>query len=92
MKKSIITLAMFTICLCGCGSGEPSLSEIEDGFRMSFASQTGMPASSMHVKAKRLEKGRWAVRMTATRYDGQSRSLDATAVMDENGDIHYYTD
>ncbi len=80
------------LAMCGCGGGEPSVGEIERGFKRSFASQTGISASSMRVRARRLGHGRWAVRMTATRADGMSRSLDATAVMDERGDIHYYTD
>lgn len=74
--------------ICGCGPSEPSESEIANGMRRQFIMNTGAYPSS--VKAKKIGSGRWAVRMTAERY-GERRSLDATAIMDKNGDIHYYT-
>lgn len=78
--------------ICGCGSNERSLSEIEKGIMDSFSSQMGIPRSALSVKARSVGSGRWAVQITATRADGQRRSLNATAVMDKNGDIHCYTD
>ena len=95
-------LKMFVCCtllaMIGCDSGnqsvaaKPTLREIEDGFKESMSRDAGIPQSCMSVKATAIGSGRWAVRMTATRYDGQQRTLNATAVMDKNGDIHYYTD
>lgn len=95
-------LKMFVCCtllaMIGCDSGnqlvaaKPTLREIEDGFKESMSRDAGIPQSCMSVKATDIGSGRWAVRMTATRYDGQQRTLNATAVMDKNGDIHYYTD
>lgn len=72
----------------GCGPSEPTESEIANGMRRQFIMNTGAYPSS--VRAKKIGSGRWAVRMTAERY-GERRSLDATAIMDKNGDIHYYT-
>ena len=40
---------------------------------------------------RKIGDGRWAVTMEAERY-GERHTLNATAVMDKNGDIHYYTD
>lgn len=90
MKELIV--ASLLLALCGCGSNEPSISEIERGSERSFASQLGASSSQVSARATRSGNGRWNVRITATRYDGAKRSINATAVMDKNGDIHYYTD
>lgn len=90
MNKLLIGIVLLS--LCGCGPSGPSNREIEDGCKRSFSQQAGVPASQLAVKASSLGSGRWALKMTVTRYDGAKRSLNATAVMDKNGDIHYYTD
>lgn len=89
--KKLLFISLLA-ALCGCDSNEPSLSEIENGFRYSFSRDTGIPESRISARAKKLGSGRWAIKSTTTRYDGARRSLNATAIMDENGDIHYYTD
>lgn len=90
MKNLIVASLLLTFC--GCGSNEPSISEIEHGCERSFARQLGISTSQLSASATRIGNGRWDVRITVTRYDGARRSLNATAVMDANGDIHYYTD
>ena len=90
MKKLIVASLLFAIV--GCGSSEPSISEIERGCERSFASQLGASASQVSARATKSGDGRWDVRITATRYDGARRSLNATAIMDKNGNIYYYTD
>lgn len=96
--KILIVLGCALFAVLGCDLGnqsvaaKPTLREIEDGFKESMSRDAGIPQSCMSVKATDIGSGRWAVRMTATRYDGQQRTLNATAVMDKNGDIHYYTD
>ena len=97
VMKILGAIVFMSFVIVGCDSGgysaaKPTLREIEDGFQDSMSCDAGIPQSCMSVKATDIGSGRWAVRMTATRYDGQQRTLDATAVMDKNGDIHYYTD
>ena len=75
----------------GCGPSEPSNSEIATGMKRSFITETGAYSANLNAKAKKIGDGRWAVKMTAEK-DGYKRTLNATAVMDKNGDIHYYTD
>ena len=53
--------------------------------------ESGNCSDFLDTKAKRIGNGRWAVRMVGER-NGVRRTLNATAVMDKNGDIHYYTD
>ena len=80
--------------LLGCSPSEPSLSEIEQNCKAVFLSEAGIPSqyhNNFTVKAKKVGSGRWRITMTAERF-GQSRSLNGFAVMDSNGDIHYYTD
>ncbi len=81
------------LATCGCGSSvpEPSLSEIERGMKESFIRQTNAFSADLDAKAKKIGNGRWSVKMTVRR-NGEQRSLNATAVMDENGGIHYYTE
>ena len=59
----------------------------------SFVNETGVNPDSLQLKAKarKIGNGRWTVTMEAERY-GERHTLNATAVMDKNGDIHYYTD
>lgn len=80
------------ICiLAGCGKSEPSEAEIAHGMKKSFIRQTGASYSNLKTRARKIGNGRWSVELIGDRY-GQRRTLNATAVMDKNGDIHYYTD
>lgn len=82
----------FLICtIIGCGKSQPSEAEIADGMKSTFIRQTGLYSSDVNARAKKIGDGRWSVKLTAERY-GQRRTLNATAVMDKNGDVHYYTD
>ena len=87
----IALLALTTLAFLGCGPKEPSLAEIERGMVDTFRRESGNYSDYLDAKAKRIGNGRWAVRMTAERY-GERRTLNATAVMDKNGDIDYYTE
>ncbi len=92
MMKQAVLLAASLMLLVGCGPSEPSTAEVERGMVESFRRETGLTTGKLEAKAKKIGNGRWAVRMTGERYDGERRSLDATAVMDKNGDLHYYTE
>ena len=87
-----IMLMGLVLALIGCGASEPSNKEIAQGMMESFVRDTGVRPAKLKAKAKKIGDGRWAVTMEAERYDGGRRTLNATAVMDKNGDIHYYTD
>ena len=87
----IALLSFMALAFAGCGPKEPSISEIERGMVNTFRQESGNYTDFLDANAKRIGNGRWAVRMTAERY-GERRVLNATAVMDKNGDIHYYTD
>lgn len=87
-----IVLAGLVLALAGCGASEPSNKEIAQGMMRSFVRETGVQPPNLKAKAKKIGNGRWAVAMEVEWYDGQRRKLNATAVMDKNGDIHYYTD
>lgn len=87
----IALLSLTTLAFIGCGHKEPSIAEIERGMVNTFRQETGNYTDYLGAKAKRIGNGRWAVRMTAERY-GERRTLNATAIMDKNGDIHYYTE
>ena len=89
--KSLIIVGL-VLAMAGCGASEPSDNEIARGMVRSFSRETGIPIANLKAKAKKIGNGRWAVSMEATRYDGNRRKLNATAVMDKNGSIHYYTD
>ena len=86
-----IMLIGLAIALAGCGASEPSTAEIARGMKESFMRETGAYSANLDAQAQKIGNGRWAVRLTAERY-GERRTLNATAVMDKNGDIHYYTD
>ena len=90
-KSAAVVLAV--TLLAGCGVGEPSNKEIAQWMMRSFVRETGVNPNSGQLKAKarKIGNGRRAVTMEAERY-GERRTLNATAVMDKNGDIHYYTD
>ena len=87
----IALLALTTLAFVGCGQKEPSLAEIEQGMVETFRRESGNYSDYLDAKAKRIGNGRWAVRMVGER-NGVRRTLNATAVMDKNGDIHYYTE
>ena len=86
-----IMLTGLFLALAGCGASEPSNKEIAQGMMKSFVQETGVSSSDMKAKAKKIGNGRWSVQMVIERF-GERRTLNATAVMDKNGDIHYYTD
>jgi len=86
-----IMLIGLVLALAGCGASEPSNKEIAQGMMKSFVQETGVSSASMKAKAKKIGNGRWSVQMVVERF-GERRTLNATAVMDKNGDIHYYTD
>ena len=88
MKR--IMLAGLVLALAGCG-GDPSNKEIAQGMIRSFSHETGVSSANLKAKAKRIGNGRWSVTLMAERF-GEERTLNATAVMDKNGNIHYYTD
>ena len=77
--------------MCGCGPREPSLSEVERGMKESFIRQTGNFAVRLTSHARKISDGRWSVWLTVEQ-NGSRRTLHATAVMDKNGDLHYYVD
>ena len=87
----IALFALTTLAFVGCGQKEPSIAEIEQGMVETFRRESGNYSDFLDAKAKRIGNGRWAVRMVGER-NGVRRTLNATAVMDKNGDIHYYTD
>ena len=89
----IISVTIITATVSGCGSGEPSNKEIAQGMMRSFVRETGVNPNpgQLKAKARKIGDGRWAVTMEAERY-GERRTLSATAIMDKNGDIHYYTE
>lgn len=89
----LATIVLAVALLAGCGAGKPSNKEIAQGMMRSFARETGVNPNTGQLKAKarKIGNGRWAVTMEAERY-GDRRTLNATAVMDKNGDIHYYTE
>ncbi len=89
MKRILIIGSMMV--LVGCGQGEPSNAEIERGMKESFMRRTGSYSANLDATARKIGNGRWAIRLTAERF-GERRTLNATAVMDKNGNIHYYTD
>lgn len=86
-----IILVGLALTLAGCGASEPSNKEIAQGMMRNFSHETGVSSANLKAKARKIGNGRWAVTMEAERY-GQRRTLNATAVMDKNGDVHYYTD
>ena len=88
-----IVLAGLVFALAGCGASEPSNEEVSRGMMEMFIRETGASAKSVSLKAKAKKSGngRWSVQMVGEK-NGERRTLNATAVMDENGDIHYYTD
>ena len=77
--------------MCDCGPSEPSLSEVERGMKESFIRQTGNFAVRLTSHARKISDGRWSVWLTVEQ-NGSRRTLHATAVMDKNGDLHYYVD
>ena len=99
MKRTMLMGLVLALAGCGasepsnrCGTSEPSNKEVAQGMIQSFVRETGIPSSNLKAKAKKIGNGRWAVSMEAERHNGERRTLNATAVMDKNGDIHYYTD
>ena len=95
IQKGIIVIRYILIGLCfsffGCIRSEPSNAEIAQGMKTRFLCRTGAYSANIDAKAKKIGKGRWAVLLTAER-NGEWRSINATAVMDKNGNIHYYTE
>lgn len=60
-----------------------------------LGSTSGMRRSIYAVRltshARKISDGRWSVWLTVEQ-NGISRTLHGTAVVDENGDLHYYMD
>lgn len=79
------------LALAECGVSEPSNKEIAQGMMRTFIRESGVQPSNFRTKAKKIGDGRWAVSMEVEQY-GERRTLNATAIMDKNGDIHYYAD
>lgn len=92
MVQKLLVFACLVFLLFGCGQDEPSLSEVEKGCRESLSREMGIPQSAILTRAHKIGGGRWSVRVTLIRRDGQGRSMDAMAVLDEKGDVHYYSD
>ena len=86
-----IMLMGLVLALAGCGASEPSNKEIAQEMMRSFIRETGVQPANLRAKAKKIGNGRWAVSMEAERC-GKRRTLNATAVMDKDGTIHYYTE
>ena len=88
-----IVLAGLAFAITGCGASEPPNEEVARGMMEMWVRETGMHATpeNLRAKAKKIGGGRWAVQMVVEK-NGERRTLNATAVMDANGDIHYYTD
>lgn len=89
MKSVLILLLGGLVLLVGCGPSEPSSAEVSSGAKESFYAKTGFSPSA--VRAKKSGNGRWSVDMDFHK-NGESRRLHATAILDDKGDIHYYTD
>lgn len=85
------TIVVLCFIIVGCGPSEPSNQEIAQGMMRSFVEETGACPTDLSAKAKKIGNGRWEVKLKAYR-NGEQRTLDATAVMDRNGDVHFYTD
>lgn len=81
--QKLLAFACLAVLLFGCCPDEPSLSEIENGCKESLCREMGIPQSATLTRAHKIGEGRWSVRVTLIRRDGQSRSMDATAVLDE---------
>lgn len=98
MRKGILEMKIFQLIVAvslfinivGC-SDEPSLREIEQGMISSFAREAGTSSANFSARARKIGDGRWSVQLTTWVY-GQRRKLNATAVMDADGNIHYYTE
>ena len=90
----IVAMTIVAVTLTGCGSSEASNEKIVRGFMRAFVRETGITPRSGKMKAKacKMGKGRWAVQMKADCHDGEWRTLNATAVIDKNGVVHYYID
>ncbi len=88
----IAFLSLAALAFMGCGFKVPSTAVIERVVVNSIRRETGIYSGSLDAKAEGIGNGRWDVRITGERYDGERRTLNATAVMDKNGDIHYYTE
>lgn len=92
MKKVILFGLMPLLLLAGCGPSEPSNREVAAGAREVLYKDLGLPRDvNVRPRVERIGNGRWHVEMDLWRY-GQRRKLNATAIMDKNGDLHYYTD
>lgn len=70
---------------------EPSISEIERGFKEAMFGNPYESRNNLKVIVRRISYGKWSILCTARR-NGESRTLHATAIMDKNGDIHFYTE
>lgn len=90
--QKLLVFACLMVLLFGCGLDKPSLSDVENGCKEALSREMGIPQSAILTRAHKIGGGRWSVRVTLIRLDGRSRSMDATAVIDKNGDIHYYSD
>ena len=91
MRRIMLTMIL-VLSLAGCNAGKPSNNEIAQEMVRVFSRETGIPSANLKAKAWRIGKGRWGIALEIKRYDGQRRTLNATAVVDKNGDIHFYTD
>lgn len=99
VSSALAQIARLTQCFMenseikAANSDEPSLREIEQGMISSFAREVGVSSVNLdaHAWARKIGDRRWLVQLTAW-VRGQCRALYATAVMDADGNIHYYTD
>ena len=90
MKRILLMGLLFA--LAGCGVSEPSNEKIAQEMVRVFSRKTGVPSARLKARAKKTGKGRWAVSMEGERYEGARRTFYATAIIDKNGDLHYFFD
>ena len=88
-----IILIGLTLALAGCGANEPSEDEIARGMKETYVREMGAYsyAGNLRATARKIGNGRWAVQLIGEK-NGEQKTLNATAVMDKDGSIHYYTD
>ena len=70
---------------------EPSIREIEMGFKEAMFGNPYESRNNLKVTVSRIAYGKWSIVCTIQK-NGERRTLNATAIMDKNGDIHYYTE
>lgn len=93
MKKCIVlVMCILTTLMLGCSPSEPTVKEIERGFREMVYEESNGVLRAGEVRVKKTGRGLYMIRFSCIGPTGSPLWFNGEARLDDEGAIHYYTD